>query len=112
MRPVEVSVSSAASSAVVPLDIYNDPFNVSVAAVFSAGAAMTYTVEHTYDDPFAATFDASTATWFPNSGLTAKTASAEGNYVLPVRAIRLRVTAYTQGSVTMKVIQAGILGGN
>lgn len=110
MRPVRYTVSSATSGAVIPLDQYIDPFNVSVAVVVSAGATLTFTVEHTYDDVFASTFSAASATWFPNSALAAKTASTEGNYVLPVTAIRLRVSAYTSGNATINVLQAGITG--
>lgn len=112
MRPVRLTVASATSSPVVPLDQYCDPFNVSVAVTLSAGANLTYTVEHTYDDVQSPTFDPATATWFPNTALSAKTASTEGNYILPVSALRLRVSAYTAGTATLNVLQAGILGGN
>jgi hypothetical protein len=71
---------------------------------------MTYTVEHTFSDPFDSGFSAATATWFPNTGLSAKTASSDGNYAYPVRAVRLTITAYTSGTATMTLLQAGMPG--
>lgn len=108
MRPIRVSVGSATTSAAIPLDQYISPFNVSIGVTLSAGATLTYKVQHTFDDVFAAGFDPATATWFDHASLTAKTASADGNYAFPVSAIRLNVTAYTSGTATMNVLQAGI----
>lgn len=110
MRPVRVTVSSQAASAPIPLDVNQDPFNVSIGVALSAGATLTYSVQHTFDDVFAKNFDPSTAVWFTNSGLSAKTTSLDGNYTLPVTAIRLNVSAFTSGSATMTVIQAGMPG--
>lgn len=110
MRPVVQTVSSLANSTPIPLDTYQDPFNVSVAAVLSGGASLTYTVQHTFDDVFAKDFDPSTATWFNHASLASKTTSSDGNYAFPVRAVRISVGAYTSGSVTFTVIQAGMPG--
>lgn len=110
MRPITVTVSSQTASAVIPLDTYQDPFNVSIGVVLSAGASLTYSVQHTFDNVFASNFNPSTATWFNNSGLTAKTTSLDGNYNMPVTAIRLNVTTHSSGSATMTVIQAGMPG--
>lgn len=108
MRPVRVTLSSATSSNPIPLDTYADPFNVGFSVVLAPGSTLTYTVEHTFDDVFAPTFSPATATWFPNSGASAKTTSVDGNYAFPVTAIRLRVSAYTSGAANFTVIQAGI----
>ncbi len=110
MRPIRVTVGSQAASRAIPLDTYQDPFNVSIGVVLSSGATLTYSVEHTFDDVFSPSFDASTATWFTNSGLGNKTASLDGNYAFPVTAVRLNVTAYTDGDATITVIQAGMPG--
>lgn len=110
MRPVTVTVSSQAASQPIPLDHYQGPFNVGVGVALSAGATLTYSVEHTFDDVWAAGFNPATAVWFSNSGLAAKTTSLDGNYAFPVTAVRLNVTAYTSGNATMTVIQAGMPG--
>ena len=106
-RPVRVTVSSVASSAVIPLSLNADPFNVGIGCDVSAGGVLTYTVQHTFDDVFSSTFSPSTATWYSNSTLVAQTTDKDGNYAYPVTAVRITVTAYTSGSVTMTVIQAG-----
>lgn len=110
MRPVRVTVGSQTSSAVIPLDVNQDPFNVSIGVALSAGATLTYSVQHTFDDVFDKNFNPANATWFTNSGLSAKTTSSDGNYTLPVTAIRLNVSAFTSGTATMTVIQAGMPG--
>lgn len=102
MRPISVTVSGAGVSSPIPMDYTANQFSVGVGCKISATA--TYTVEHTFDDVYATTFNPSTATWWPNSGLTAKTANADGNYAFPVRAVRLNVASST-GTVTMTVIQ-------
>lgn len=106
MRSITRTVSSLTSSTAVPLDTYRNPFNVSIGCVVPSGT-LTYKVQHTFDnvqDP------AVTPTWFDNATITGKTASFDGNYAYPVTAVRLTVTAYTSGSVTMTVVQAGMPG--
>lgn len=105
--PVRITLSSATSSKVVPLNLQGQsPFNVGIGVAVAAGSTLTYTVEHTFDDVFANNFDASTATWYPNSGLTAQTASKDGNYAYPITGVRLRVSAWTVGSATITILQA------
>lgn len=108
-RPIRKSVSSQTASAPIPLNWHNNPFEVSF-AVDLGGGTMTYTVQHTYDDVFALDFDPDTATWY-SSAVAGATTNDEGNYVVPITAIRLNVTAHTSGTATITVIQAGI-GGN
>lgn len=106
-RPVRVTVSSASASKTIPLNTYGDPFNVGIGCDVSAGGVLTYTVQHTFDDVQSNTFNPDTATWYSNSVLVAQNSDKDGNYAFPVTAVRLLVTAYTSGSVTMTVIQAG-----
>lgn len=108
MRPIRVTVSSATVSNVIPLDQYISPFNLGLGVSLSAGASLTYTVQHTFDDIFSPTFDPATANWFSHATMVNKTTSFDGNYAYPVTAIRLNVTVYTSGSATMTVVQAGI----
>jgi len=106
-RPVRVTVSSQTVSSVIPLNTYGDPFNVGIGCDISAGGSLTYTVQHTYDDVFAAGFNPANATWYSNSNLTNITTDKDSNYAYPVTGVRLNVTAWTSGSITMTVIQAG-----
>lgn len=106
-RPVRVTVSSQTVSSVIPLNTYGDPFNVGIGCDVSAGGSLTYTVQHTFDDVFAAGFVPANATWYSNSTLTNITTDKDGNYAYPCTGIRLNVTVWASGSVTMTVIQAG-----
>lgn len=103
MRPIRLTQAGVGSTDPIPLDIHTHPFNVGVGCILTGTA--TYSVEHTFDDPFASDFVAASANWLPNSGITAKTASSDGNYAFPVRAVRLTI-ASGAGSVQMTVIQA------
>lgn len=107
MRAISTTVSSATSGATLPLDTYRNPFNVSLGCVVSAGATLTYKVQHTFDDVWNSSV---TPTWFDNASITGRTASSDGNYAYPITAVRLVVTAWTSGSVTMTVIQSGMPG--
>jgi hypothetical protein len=104
MRPITDAVSSQAAGTTLPMDWRNADFKVALAVVLSGGANLTYSVEHTLDDIQDATV---TPTWFTNDGLSALTASADGNIAFPVTATRLNVTAFTGGTATLTVIQGG-----
>lgn len=109
MRPIRLTVGSATTSQVIPMDQYISPFNVGLSVNLSAGANLTYTVEHTFDDVYSPTFNPATAKWYAHASLASKTSSADGNYAYPVSAIRLNVTPYTSGTATLNVLQAGII---
>lgn len=110
MRPVRVTVYSQTASQPIPLDVNQGPFNVGVGVALSAGASLTYSVQHTFDDVWADGFNPSNAVWYTNSSLGAKTTSLDGNYAFPVTAVRLNVTTHSSGTATMTVIQAGMPG--
>jgi hypothetical protein len=59
---------------------------------------INYTVQHTLDEIFASTTAAQTANWFNHSTVASKTASSDGNYAFPVRAIRLMINSVTNGA--------------
>ena len=103
MRPVVVSVTGVGVSAPIPLDYNAELTSIGVGCILSGTA--TYTVQHTYDDIWAVGWNPATANWLPNTALTAKTASAEGIYANPVKAVRLNI-ASGSGTVTMTIIQA------
>jgi len=106
-RPNRVTVGAVGSSSVIPLNTYANPFNLGIGCDVSTGGSLTYTVEHTFDDVQKETFNPSSAKWFSQTSLTTQTAGKVGSYVFPVTAVRLTVTAWTSGSVTMTVIQSG-----
>lgn len=88
-------------------DISVRPFNIGIGCVVNS-TTVTYSVEHTFDYTGLSTFISSNATWFSNSGITAKSTNQDGNYAYPVSAIRLNTTAGSSiGTVTMTCIQAG-----
>lgn len=107
-RPIRKTLSAVGVTPPIPMDIY-PPTHISVAVTLAPASTLTYTVQHTYDDVFREGFDPATATWFNNADLTGDIANGETNYVVPVTAIRLNVTAFTSGSATITVIQSGIL---
>lgn len=91
------------------------PFNVSIGCVVNSTGTQTYNVEHCFDylGEFSSNFNgwistASNVTWFQNTGITAATSNANGNYAFPVTAIRLNVTGGSSiGTVRMILNQAG-----
>jgi len=108
MRPVRVGVSGAAGvTAPIPLDNYQTPFSVGIGVAVTG--TVNYTVQHTFDDVFAPSFDPTTAVWYPHASLVNAIASLDGNYGYPVRAVRLNMNSGT-GTCTMTVIQAGMPG--
>lgn len=112
MRPIRVTVGAVAVSNAIPLDQYISPFNVGFGVSLSAGATLTYKVEHTFADIWSPTFDPATANWFTHDNfVSGKTVSFTGSYTSPVTAIRLNVTEYTSGTATMTAVQAGVANG-
>lgn len=105
-RPVTRTVSSAASSAVVALNHQGpNPFNVNLLADVSAGGTLTYTVEYTLDDVFDNAYNPANGVWTAVTSMGAQTADAAGSLSFPVTGVRIRVSAYTSGSVTLTVVQ-------
>jgi len=101
MRPQVITQSSAGTTAWIPLDYKQAPFNVGL-AVTLGGGTMTYSVEHTLDDIYDTTI---TPTAFTHSSIAAQTAQLDGNYAFPIRAVRLNVTAWTSGTATLTILQ-------
>lgn len=97
-----VTVTGTGVSSPIVLNHRSPVFKAGIGCIISATA--TYTVEHTFADPFSPTFDPSLVDWFPHETIVAATANTDGNYAFPARAVRLNVAAST-GSVTMNIIQ-------
>ena len=105
MRPQVVTQSAAGATSWIPINSRADnSFGVGIGCVVAGGSTLTYKVEHTFDD----IFDSSvTPTAFDHATIVGKTANSDGNYAYPVRAVRLNITAFTSGSVTMTLLQVG-----
>lgn len=104
MRPITYSVTGVGNSGVYAADHYVSPFNVALNVVVSG--TITYTVQYTFDNVFAAGFDPSTANWTNHPSMTAQTTTKDSNIAYPVRGIRLNTSAGT-GTATLTIIQAG-----
>lgn len=102
MRPVTVTTSGVSVSAPVVLDINQGDFAVGFGCVVDGTA--TYSVQHTFHDPFAADF--ASAVWFDHPTVDDETTNMDGNYAYGVRAIRINQTVGA-GGVSMTVIQTG-----
>lgn len=84
----------------VPRDIES----ISVSNVVSVGAGLTYTTQYTFNDLTDPDFDESDADPYDASGLTSKTATADGAIISPVTAVREAITGFTSGTVDMTII--------
>lgn len=104
MRPVRVQVTGVAVSAPIPIDKNLSPTNIGLA--FIRGAGCTATVQHTFDDVWAAGFDPATATWFNHPTMAAMVANTDGNYAYPPTAVRLNQSVGAATS-TLVLNQAG-----
>jgi hypothetical protein len=99
MRRQIVTVSSATTSATIPVDHRAQNFQIGMGAVVTGTA--TFTVEYTFDDALGA----APVTWFPHPTMTAVTANTSANVAFPISALRLNVAA-TTGSVTLTILQS------
>ena len=99
MRPQIFSQAGVGTSAWIPLDYKQSPFNVGFGAV--TNGTVTYDIEHTFDDVFDSSI---TPTAFKHATLVAQNTNKDGNYIVPIRAIRVNVTAGT-GSATVTLLQ-------
>jgi hypothetical protein len=99
MRPQVISLTGTGTTAWIPLDYKQSPFNVGLGAVVSG--TITYDIEHTFDEVFDPDV---TPTAFKHSTMTAKTANFDGNYAFPIRAVRINNTAGT-GVTTLTILQ-------
>jgi len=106
MRPQYVVMSAAGTSNVIPLDFRAQVFNVTLTGKLSTGATASYSVQYTTDPILEQGYDPNNVNnaWFPITGLTAVTANAVGNIVVPVTAVRVVATTLTGGTVTVAII--------
>ena len=100
MKVQTVSKTGAGNSSALVMNTNISPFNVGFGVVVSG--SVTYTVQHTFDDP-----GVGFTTWFNHPSIATLSANADGNYAFPVTGIRVSV-ASGGGTATLSVVQAGI----
>jgi hypothetical protein len=104
MRPVVYTVTGTGVSNVYPPDHYVSPFNVALSVV--VGGTSNYTVQYTFDDVFAKSYDPATGNWIDHPSLTTQTTTKDSNIAYPVRGIRIKANSGA-GTATLTAIQAG-----
>ena len=101
MRKQQVTLAAIAISPAIPLDREANPFEVGIRLTFSATA--TAQVEFTLDDVFDPTV---TPVWtIAPAPFNSGSVNAAGKWPFAVVTIRLNVTAFTSGTVTLQVLQ-------
>jgi hypothetical protein len=68
---------------------------------------LTCAVQHTFNNVQGKGFREDDATVHTHDTITGKTADFDGNYSNPPVACRLAITAFTSGSATLRIVQAG-----
>ena len=101
MRPQIFSITGTGTTAWIPLDYRQNPFNIGFGVVVNG--TITYDIEHTFDDVLDPAY-AGSATAFKHASLTAQTTNKDGNYAFPIKAIRINNTAGT-GTTTVTLLQ-------
>lgn len=76
--------------------------------VASVPSTTTITVTVTPSQTAVGTVTCSPMRVFNHASLAAKTTSSDGNYAYPIMAVRLNVSSYTAGNVTLTVVPAGL----
>lgn len=96
------SLTSATTSTAIPVSPYGSGNNpVGLMLDFTTVAAVgTASVEYTNDEP-----SDSSAVWLALTSMTGKTTTVNTAETMPMRAVRLHVTAYTSGTITLRVLQ-------
>jgi hypothetical protein len=123
--PTVITQSGTGGSAIWFPDWMQSPFNIGIQCV-ATGGTIQFSVQHTLDNidvvnggaggtgGVASTPNAiasTAATWIDNPGITLATATINGNYAFPVRAIRVQIQSSTAtGVVVTTFIQANYGG--
>jgi hypothetical protein len=102
MRPTSVTVAATGSSAWIPVDYRQAPFNLGIMVDVADAASLTWVVQMTMDNIFDTSITPIAIT--APSPLDTGTADEVGNITIPCRAIRLNATI-SSGSATMTVVQ-------
>ena len=98
MRPQVITQSGTGSTAWIPLDYKQSPFNVGFGVTVTG--TVTHQIEHTFDDVFDSII---TPVAFSHSTASGST-NTDGNYAFPIRAVRITVSTGT-GDVKLTLLQ-------
>jgi len=104
MRPVVYTVTGTEVSNVFVPDQYTSPFNVALSVLVTG--TVDYTVQYTFDNVFAKTYNPATGNWVDHPSLTAQTTTKDSNIAYPVQGIRIKCNSGA-GTARFTVIQAG-----
>lgn len=122
--PTVITQSGTGASLIWFPDWMQNPFAIGIQCV-ATGGTLQYSVQHTLDNidvvnggagqgsvsPTPNAIAAASANWVDNPGITAATATLNGNYAFPVRAIRVSIQSSTATSVVVATfIQANNFG--
>lgn len=113
MRPIVYTIvggnGTQTYSPVCPIDHYVSPANIALSVVVTG--TITYTVQYTFDDVFAAGYNpnAGSANWTAHPTLGTQTTTKDSNISYPVRGIRVISPASpaSTGTATLTIIQGG-----
>lgn len=97
-----VSKTATGTSVAIPVDKHSTG-NIPIGLIldFTTGTGVgTASAEFTFDDPAD-----SAAVWLALTSLSGKTATTMDSTTMPMRGVRLNVTAYTSGTITLRVSQ-------
>ena len=106
MRPKTVTLSSQTTSAPIPIDHRAPNIKITLGCDVLSSGVLVYDVQYTFDDIGVAGYNPSTGNWQTHPILTGKAVSDASNLAFPVRAVRLRVTSYTSGSIRLTILQS------
>ena len=104
---VTAGVNGTCESQWYVLNYRGNDFNVGIGLDITTAGAGTAGVEHTFNNVLAQGFLEDDATIYAHGTVTAKTANFDGNYTNPPVAIRLAISAFTSGSITLRIVQSG-----
>lgn len=106
MAQAQASVSSQTVSPALRVNLRKFNRAVGVCVALSSGASLTYTVQVTADDVQGNNYSSATGRWLDWDQATGKTAGLAVALTFPVSAMRLNVTTWTSGTVTLGIVQA------
>ena len=101
---MDVGISAVSVGPTIPLNWRSNAFSVSLFVDISG--TINYTVQHTFQNVYAAG-DPAQGTWMSHSSLASKTADTDGNYAFPVMGTRVIVNSVTAGATYAFTILQG-----